>query len=278
MQTRDFFVLSALASVLSWGCNNSDFQASAERKPRSADQSKGKGTDTGDGEDDDDDRLANPTTGDEDDTESGGSDSDNSTGSDGDQDNDGDVEGSDSESGADDAGVEIDESSISDACDAPKGNDTSSSILGGEDVPGNGLLGGPDKGKPFGSDFDDFFLTLSGSHLVEKDALGAYAKIGFRESSKIKVSYRRGTTDCSHQFRFLIRKCPNKDSTVKKTYTLNPGRGDSAEVTFDISGKNLFLDIEIVASASSTKQFGGCTLPIPITSLLYGGGVPVLIQ
>lgn len=173
-------------------------------------------------------------------------------------------------------GLVTEDGEISDRCDRPEGEDSNQTTLKGEDVPGNGFLGGPDKGKPFGGDFDDFTLTLAGPLILEKDSNGAQGRIGSRSKGRVAVSYSRGTTDCSHLFRFKWRKCPNKDSTVVKTAELDVGRGDSGQLQLEIPASKLFLDVELATSASSTKNFGGCPLPMTVTTALYGGG-PVLV-
>src|SRR5690606_14482047 len=131
---------------------------------------------------------------------------------------------------------------------------------------------------PFGSDFDDFILNIHADHLVQRNSQGAYAKIGFRKQTAVTVDYSRGTTDCSHSFKFLLRRCPNKNSTIVKTYTMNLGSDSAGAMTSDMPEPNSFLDIEKTASFSTTERFGGCPLPFPSVNLLYGGGVPVLVQ
>ena len=262
-----------LAFFIIVGCNDGEFTSSAGQRSNSGDLKKNKQNSSPSGQsdgNDGDDLDDNNDDGDDDDLDGDlGNDDD-------DKDSDGDIDGTDDETDGDD--VNIEEGEASDKCDIPQGNEKQQTTLGGEDVPGNGLLGGPDAGKPFGSDFDDFSLSLNGTHLIEKDGQGAFVKIGYAKKTSVTVNYSRGTTDCAHSFKFMLRKCPNKTSTVTKTVQLNIGTGSTGSVTFDVPSTNLFLDIEITAAGSSLKKYGGCGLPIPMTNLLYGGGVPVLAQ
>ncbi len=172
--------------------------------------------------------------------------------------------------------LQTDDGNVNDKCDVPKGTPQPKVRLGGEDVPGNGFVGGPDKG-PLGSDFDDFILTLTGDFLVEKDAMGAFAKIGATKGHAISVDYQRGTSDCSHAFKFLLRKCPNKESTVAKTYTFSPNVSSAGHFDFTPPAGQYFLDIEMDVGSSTNHQYGGCTVPFPLSNMLYGGGVPALV-
>lgn len=281
------YVLEIFLSFLLTGCNTATFDGVPASKKAAAKAGKDAGADAGEGgpgggsadspdagsqgKDDQEDSGNHGARDLEDSSGAGGSDEhDDEAGGSG----NGGIDGDGDSTEGDDLVTE--DGMISDRCDRPEGTESSQTTLRGEDVPGNGFLGGPDKGKPFGGDFDDFALTLSGPMIVEKDSNGAQGRIGSRSKGKISVSYSRGTTDCSHLFRFKWRKCPNKDSTVVKSAELDVGRGESGQLELDVPASKLFLDIELATTASSTKKFGGCPLPTTVTTALYGGG-PVLV-
>jgi hypothetical protein len=160
-----------------------------------------------------------------------------------------------------------------DTCEEPKGTTTTSVNLGGEDVPGNGLIGGPDKGHALGSDFDDYYLTFNGEMLVNKG--NAYnGELALKPGADVALSYKRGTTDCSHNFVFIFRRCPNKGATEVGRQELNIGRNNSGSITLKSPAKASFLDIVMKVSASTTRQYGGCGLPTPVENRLYNSLQP----
>lgn len=266
-----------LLLIAATGCTSGDFAGGSGTIGRPA---KG----TGDAGSDGQDGAGNDAGGDANDTDAGDSDGDSDGGSDGNDslggsdgnDDEGDDVGSDDS--ASDDGIGDDDDTISaDVCEKPVGDARSSIQIGGEDVPGNGLVGGPDKGDPLGSDFDDYVLTITGSHLLLESSLPTSGRIGVSKSGEVQVAYRRGTTACAHDFAFVVRRCPNKDSTELARFKLDIGAGNTGTTTFKVPKGNVFLDIVMTVNSSSRRDYGGCTLPTTITNKLYGNALPGFI-
>lgn len=166
-----------------------------------------------------------------------------------------------------------DGSNPADICDVPSGQTRRHLKIFGEDVPGNGLLGGADQGHAFGSDFDDYFLTVDGDLIVEtNDRLRN--RIGVNHPTTLNLTYQRGTTDCQHNFAFIFRKCPNQNSTELGRHEFNVGRRESGQTSFQVPHANVFIDIQLIVSASFTSEHGSCLLPFPKTNQLYQSGSP----
>ncbi len=156
---------------------------------------------------------------------------------------------------------------VADRCDKPKGSETASVLLGGEDVFGNGWVGGPDGGA--GSDFDDFLLSVTGRVVVDRQNAGN-TRLGIAEATTLEFSYIRGSSDCYHSFEFIVRKCPNEKSTTISKAALSPATATSASTSLQIPQGNVFLDILMKVDGNSpTRRHGGCKVGFSTSRFLY---------
>ena len=268
-----------LAISFSIGCSSSDFAASSEKR-----QSNKKNGLTASGSGANDGQDGGDSVDQEDGSESDSNDSgnpDSSDGSDADAPDSGDSdeaeEGNDSKDNdkKDDDDPKVEEGDAN-VCDNPSGEARAKITVGGEDVPGNGLVGGPDSGKPLGSDFDDYKLDLEGE-LTREGALPTAGRIGMKKKGSVTINYIRGTTACSHDFAIVVRRCPNKDAKELARHKLIIGSGNSGSTSFKVTHDNVYLDIVMTVSGSSRNDFGGCGLPFPLTNKLYGNAMPGFI-
>lgn len=162
-----------------------------------------------------------------------------------------------------------------DNCAKPSGSPQSSVTLKGEDWPGNGLLGGPDRNRGGIGDYDDYTLTVSGNLLVEGNS-PSNKRIAVARKGTVTVSYNRGTTACNHNFTFVMKRCANKDSSVisGSEKSLAIGISDSGSTTVNVPEDGVYFDVIMTVTGSSRRDFGGCA-PTPlfpqITNRLYGG-------
>lgn len=262
-----------LLLVLLVSCSSSDFAGSS-----AGIGSRGSNNATGNeaGDSDGNDEAGDAGDGEEGEEERGGAGGDAGGESEGGLDGDGDADGGDLGSdggGSGNDGIQTDEDKAADQCDRPSGSARASITVGGEDVPGNGLVGGPDKGSPLGSDFHDYTLTIEGDLMLDRPSPTA-GRIGIAKSGEIRVSYKRETTACSHDFTFVVRKCANKDSTELARHKLSIGTGNAGATKFKVSTGKVYLDIVMTVRGSARTDYGGCPLPGAVTNKLYGNAMP----
>lgn len=151
-----------------------------------------------------------------------------------------------------DGGLEGEEETIAaDKCDKPTGAERSTVTVVGDDV------------FPVNVDYNDYALTFTGALNVQTIGLGL--RLGATKPTKIDVSYRRMQSDCRHAFEFVVRKCPNKNSTALATVKID-GVGQTT-ASIDVKKANSFIDVIL----TSTGGGGDCKdLIIPWTKSLYG--------
>lgn len=160
-------------------------------------------------------------------------------------------------------------------CDLPSGVARSSYTIRGEDVPGNGLFGGGDWSNAiaFGGDYDDYALTISGDLLID-GILPTNRRIAVSKKGTVTVSYARGTTACSHNFTFNMKRCAKENSNVipGSQSTLSIGSGNFGSTTVNVPEDGVYFDVVMRVSSSFRTDFGGCIIPGFITNRLYGTG------